>query len=72
METEGTVVGLAWGVWVNPGDLFARESGRVWALLTIGLYTGVDTSGVLAKVNTGTVRVSGSSFSMVRSWKPSS
>lgn len=32
------VVGLFWGIWVNPATLFSRQPGQVAALLIIALY----------------------------------
>ena len=32
------VVGVFWGIWVNPATLFARAGGQVAALLTLSLY----------------------------------
>jgi drug/metabolite transporter (DMT)-like permease len=32
------LVGLAWGVWVNPLTLFGRPSTEAWSLLTLGLW----------------------------------
>ena len=41
--TIGTIglwllVGVSWGVWVNPLTLFDREAGAAWSLLTLGLF----------------------------------